>query len=64
MALFGLSACMDDPLTGDALSEQGQSVVTFGAKFRPLENTALGKTRSVKGDAIREIDDIFVAWYL
>lgn len=64
MALFGLSACTDDPLTGDALPGQGRSVVAFGAKFRPLADASLGKTRSVEGDAIGAVDDIFVAWYL
>lgn len=64
MALFGLSACADDPLADGASPGQGESVVTFGAMFRPLRDASLGKTRSAKGDAIGEIDDIFVVWYL
>lgn len=64
MALFGLSACADDPLADGASPGQGESVVTFGAMFRPLRDASLGKTRSAKGDAIGKIDDIFVVWYL
>ena len=64
MVLLGLSACTDDPLVGGSVSERGESVVTFGATFRPLTTASLGKTRSLEGDAISRIDDIFVAWYL
>lgn len=51
--LLGLSACTDDPQCGDNPAGEGESVVSFGATFRPLANASLGKTRSVNGDAIR-----------
>lgn len=62
--LLGLSACTDDPQCGDNPAGEGESVVSFGATFRPLANASLGKTRSVKGDAIGGIGDLFVVWYL
>lgn len=65
MALLGLSACTADPTIDGTPIDQGESVVSFGATFRPLLEASLGKTRSnIPGDAIENINDIFVVWYL
>lgn len=61
-ALVAAVACAEDPDT-DTPTGQGESRVSFGVNFRPLADAALGRSRSVAGDAIRNIDDLFVVWY-
>ena len=63
LALSGLSACIEEPMFEDMPLGEGESTVSFGAVFRPMEETMLGKTRSVGGDEIRDINDMSVVMY-
>lgn len=63
LALSGLSACIEEPMFEDMPLGDGESTVSFGAVFRPMEETMLGKTRSVGGDEIRDINDMSVVMY-
>lgn len=46
-----------------ALSATAKALASLAVTFHSLSNVPLGKTRSLKGDAIAEITDVFVAWY-
>ncbi|MFQ6939574.1 MAG: hypothetical protein ACLRSE_04295 [Alistipes finegoldii] len=62
--LFGFGSCMRDDLEADAGPiGKGESRVSFAVTFQALSNLSLGKTRSLNGDEIAEIEDIFIAWY-
>lgn len=62
--LFGFGSCMRDDLDAEAEPiGKGESRVSFAVTFQALSNLSLGKTRSLKGDQIAEIEDIFIAWY-
>lgn len=62
--LFGFGSCMRDDLDTEAEPiGKGESRVSFAVTFQALSNLSLGKTRSLKGDQIAEIEDIFIAWY-
>ena len=61
--LFGFGSCMRDDLDAEAEPiGKGESRVSFAVTFQALSNLSLGKTRSLKGDQIAEIEDIFIAW--
>ena len=61
---FGFGSCMRDDLEADAGPiGKGESRVSFAVTFQALSNLSLGKTRSLNGDEIAEIEDIFIAWY-
>lgn len=49
---------LEDNVLGD-----GESTVSFGVTYRCMENAVLGKTRSVGGDEIGDIDDMSVIMY-
>lgn len=62
--LFGFGSCMRDDLDAEAEPiGKGESRVSFAVTFQALSNLSLGKTRSLNGDEIAEIEDIFIAWY-
>lgn len=62
--LFGFGSCMRDDLDADAGPiGKGESRLSFAVTFQALSNLSLGKTRSLNGDEIAEIEDIFIAWY-
>lgn len=63
LALSGLSACIEEPMFEDGLVGEGESTVSFGAVFRPMEDATLGKTRSLGGNEIRDINDMSVVMY-
>ena len=56
--LFGFGSCMRDDLDAEAEPiGKGESRVSFAVTFQALSNLSLGKTRSLKGDQIAEIED-------
>lgn len=63
LALSGLSACIEEPMFEDMPLGEGESTVSFGAVFRPMEETMLGKTAVSGGDEIRDINDMSVVMY-
>lgn len=63
LALSGLSACIEEPMFEDGLVGEGESTVSFGAVFRPMEDATLGKTRSLGGNEIADINDMSVVMY-
>ncbi len=61
--VFGFGSCMRDDLDLDEAIGKGEGRVSFSVTFQPLSNLSLGKTRSLKGDKIAAIEDLFIAWY-
>ena len=62
--LFGSASCTrDDTDANQGPFGDGESLASLAVTFHSLSNVPLGKTRSLKGDAIAEITDVFVAWY-
>ena len=62
--LFGSVSCTrDDTDANQGPFGDGESLASLAVTFHSLSNVPLGKTRSLKGDAIAEITDVFVAWY-
>lgn len=56
--LFGFGSCMRDDLDAEAEPiGKGESRVSFAVTFQALSNLSLGKTRSLNGDEIAEIED-------
>lgn len=62
-AMLGALSCTKADLPDYAPIGDGESGVSLGITFRPLTGATLGGTRSVNGDAIGNIDDVFIAWY-
>lgn len=57
-------SCTKEDLPEYSPIGDGDSDVAMGITFRPLTGATLGGgTRSVKGDSIGTIDNIFIAWY-
>jgi len=61
--MLGLCSCIDEPLFENDVVGEGESTVAFGVTFRPVDETSLGRTKSVAGNAIREINDMSVVLY-
>ena len=62
--VLGALSCVKEELPSrDEPVGDGESEISFGITHRSLSNASLGGTRSETGDAIGEIDDIFVVWY-
>ena len=57
-------SCTDELVDGfDGPMPEGEAAVTFDAAFHPLSDATIGRTRSLGGDAIKTIRNIFVVWY-
>lgn len=64
VTLSTIGCVYDDlPMIDDQPIGDGESRVSFNVSYRPLEAAALGGTRSVAGDKIAAIEDVFVLWY-
>lgn len=62
--LWGVTSCVKDDLdAGGDFYGEGESSVSLNVTFRPLAGSALGTTRSEKGDLIGAIEELFVVWY-
>ena len=63
LALCSLPSCIEEPMLEDRHVGEGESTVSFGAVFRPMEDAILGQTRSLGGNEIRDINDMSVVMY-
>lgn len=63
LSLFLLSSCEDDFKYQTQNPGKGDSDVTFCMSFHPETGCSLGDTRAAKGDAIREIENLFIILY-
>ena len=63
-ALTVAASCADDLFTdtGKPFGE-GESTVKLNIEYRPMTGAQLGGTRATDGDAIKTIDNVFIAWY-
>ncbi len=56
-------SCITEDIVDDVTVGEGQCTVTLGVTYTPPVAASLQSSRSVKGDAIRTIHNIFVVWY-
>ena len=56
-------SCITEDIVDDVTVGEGQGTVTLGVTYTPPVAASLQSSRSVKGDAIRTIHNIFVVWY-
>ena len=62
--LFGSVSCTRNDIDANqGPFGDGESLASLAVTFHSMPNVPLGKTRSLRGDAIAEITDVFVAWY-
>lgn len=57
-----LTACINEEFSETEVNGNGISHVSFDMTYRPMDD-AMKKSRATAGDAIRDINDIFVVWY-
>ena len=63
LVLFCLTSCMDElPFENTNLGE-GSTDVTFTMSFHPETGVSLGETRAAKGDAIKDINNLFIIFF-
>ena len=56
-------SCITEDIVDDVTVGEGLGTVTLGVTYTPPVSASLQSSRSVKGDAIRTIHNIFVVWY-
>ncbi len=62
--LWCLAGCTYDDIDNEiAPLGDGECRVSFSTTFYPSSTAELGRTRSMSGNAIGAIDDLFIAWY-
>ena len=58
-----IAACSDElPFADNGTYGDGESRVSMSMEFK-TDAAGLGTTRSMKGDTIRDINNVFVVWY-
>ncbi|MDE6872048.1 MAG: DUF4906 domain-containing protein [Bacteroidales bacterium] len=62
--MLGAVSCVKEQLVPeDWHIGDGESSVSFNMAFKSLADTELGRTRSVGGDEIKTIENVFIVWY-
>lgn len=63
MVLCGLTSCVDELPYEKTHPGEGYSNVTFTMSFHPETSVSLGDTRAAAGDAIKDINNLFIIFF-